>query len=62
MLLHVALEQLTLCPLDREEVQPGSRFTDLDRAHNVGMLHALAVLRLSDEASHRRLVLAEFLS
>ena len=62
MLLHIALEKLTLCPLDGEEVQSGSSFADLDRAHDVGVLDALAVFRLSDEPRDRRLILAKFFS
>ena len=58
--LCVLLEDLACRPLDREKVHSRSRFADLDRANDVGMLHALAVSRFAKEARDRGAILAQF--
>ncbi len=58
----VAFEQLAAGPFDGEEVQPGARLADLDRAHYIRVGDACAVLRLADEAGNRGLVIAQLLA
>ena len=60
--LRVLLEDLAGRPLDGEEVHSRAGLTDLDGAHDVGMLHALAVPRFAKEARDRRAVLAKLLA
>ena len=62
VLLGVSLEELARRPLDGEEVHARTGLADLDGAHDVRMLHALAVARLADETRDRGPVLAQLLA
>ena len=57
--LRIFLEQLAGGPLDGEEVHPRPSFADLDRAHNVRMLHPLAVPRLAKKPRYRCAILPQ---
>ena len=52
MLSSVPFEQLTTRPLDCQEMQPTVGFSDLNRADNIGMLHAGSILSLSHKAGY----------
>ena len=60
--LRVFLEELTLGPLDGEEVHSRCAFADLQRADDIRMLHALAVSSLAKESRDGGLVATEFLA
>ena len=60
--LRVFLEDLAGGPLDCEEVQTGTGFADFDRAHDIRVLHALAVTSLAKKPRDRGAILAQFVA
>ena len=62
MLPRVSLQQLSARPLDRQKMETGIGFSDLDSSDHVWMLDASTVLRLSDKTSDSSAIVTQLLS
>lgn len=62
VLLGVTLEEVAAGPFNREKMQAGARFADLDGSHDVRVHDLLAVLRLAKKTRDGGTVLAKFVA